>query len=72
MALKEFKTNDNRIVDSNGKTNKAIVNSSINNKSRNLMYMPNIEAMRELIFLTSNVEKAFNYLKLTFIKALIF
>ena len=36
------------------------------------MYMPNIRATREPNFLTPNAKKAFNHLRLTFIKALIF
>ena len=33
------------------------------------MHVPNIEAIREPNFLTSNAKKAFNYLQLVFIKA---
>ena len=51
MALKAFKTNDNEIVSSgDGKANEMLVNVSINNKLRNLIYMPNIKAMEESIF----------------------
>ena len=45
-----------------------IINLSKNNKSINLIYMPNVRAMQKPIFPTSNIKKAFNYLKQTFIK----
>ena len=47
-------------------------NKSKNNKSKNLICMPNNEAIKELIFFIANVKKTFNYLRQTFIKALIF
>ena len=36
------------------------------------MYMLNIKAIREPNFLTPNTKKVFNYLRIAFIKALIF
>ena len=39
------------------------MNLSKNNESKNLTYMPNIEAIREPIFSTSNAKKTFNYLR---------
>ena len=69
LALKAFKTNNNKIVGVGNKANKTIVNSSKNNKSRNLMYILNIGAIKEPTFLISNAKKAFNYLWLIFIKA---
>ena len=36
------------------------------------MYIPNIRAIREPNFLTPNAKKAFNHLRLAFIKASIF
>ena len=48
-----------------------IVNLSKNNKSRNLMFMPNIRVIEKPTFLTPNSKKVFNYLRQTFIKALI-
>ena len=47
------------------------MNLSKNNKSKNLTYMSNIAATEEPILLTSNVKKAFNYLRKAFIKVLI-
>ena len=47
------------------------MNSSKNNKFRNLTHMLNIRNMQELIFLTSNAKKIFNYLRQVFIKSLI-
>ena len=61
-----FKVDDNKIIgSSNGKANETVVNLSNqlkNNKSRNLMYMPNIRAIRKLNFLIPNAKKAFNHL----------
>ena len=68
MVSKAFRANKNEVVDSNsGKTNETIMNLS-----RNLTYMPNIRAIKELIFLTSNAKKTFNNLREAFIKAPIF
>ena len=73
MALKTFRVDDNNIIDSgDNKTNKIVVNLFKNNKSRNLTYMPNIEATGEPNLLIFNAKKAFNHLWLAFIKALIF
>ena len=73
LALKVFKADNNKIVDnSDGRANKTVMNSFKNNKSRNLICMPNIKAIRELIFLSTNAKKTFNYLKQAFIKASIF
>ena len=59
-----FKANDNKVVgNNNSKTNEIIVNLSKNNKSRNSIYISNIKAIEELIFLTLNAKKTFNYLK---------
>ena len=41
------------------------------NLSKNFIYMPNIKATREPIFLIPNAKKLFNYLKQAFIEALI-
>ena len=68
-----FKIDNNEIVgDNDSRTNKTVVNLFKNNKSKNLIYMPNIEAMMELIFLIFNAKKIFNFLKLVFIKTPIF
>ena len=72
LALKAFSTNDNEIVDGYGsRANKTVVNLSKNKKSRNLIYIPNIIATEEFTFLTPNVNKIFNYLRLVIIEALI-
>ena len=42
-----------------------------NNKSRNLTYVSIFKATREPTFLTLDAKEAFNYLRQTFIKALI-
>ena len=72
LALKAFKADDNEIIEIGGKANKTVINLFKNKKFKNLTYMPNIKAIEEPIFLTSNVKKTFNYLQLAFIKALIF
>ena len=72
LVLKLFKNNNNEVVKVGDRINKIIIHSSKNNKSKNLMYMPNIRATREFTLLISNIKKVFNYLKLAFIKALIF
>ena len=75
MAPKLFKADDNKFVNSGGsRANKTVMNSFNqlkNNKSRNLMYMPNIKTTKEPIFSNLNAKKVFNYLRLEFIKALI-
>ena len=65
---------NNEVVESaDSKTNKKIIDSfkSKNNKSEKLTHMPNIEAIKKLIFLTLDAKKTFNYLRQAFIKALI-
>ena len=52
-----FKADDNKIIKISNKVNRIVVNSS-----RNLIYMPNIGAIAEPIFLIVNTKKAFNYL----------
>ena len=76
MASKRFKVSNNKNIENSGsKANKTVVNLSKklkNNKSKNLMHIPNIEAIKKPIFLIFNTKKAFNYLKLVFIKVSIF
>ena len=62
-----FRVNNNQIINSGGSK----TNETVRNLSRNLIYMPHIGAIEESNFLTSNIKKVFNYLQLTFIKALI-
>ena len=67
-ASKIFRVDNNEVIDSNGnKVKKTVINSA-----QNLTYVPNIGAIKELIFLTLNAKKIFNYLKQAFIKILIF
>ena len=67
MTLKVLKTDNNKVVDSNNKTNEMVVNLLKNNKSKNLTYMLNVEATKKSTFLTSNIKKIFNHLRQTFI-----
>ena len=70
LVPKTFKANNNKIIrGGSNRTNKIVINLSKNNKFRNSMHMPNIEAKREFIFLIFNTKKAFNHLKQVFIKA---
>ena len=71
-ALKVFKTDDDKIVGSrDGRTNGIVVNLSKNKKSRNLTYVLNIGLIEESNFLILDAIKAFNHLRLAFIKILI-
>ena len=72
LALKAFKSDDNKIVGVDGRTNRTVVNLFKNEKSRNLMHVLNIKATRKLIFFDCNTKKIFNYLQIAFIQALIF
>ena len=67
MAQKAFKANNNKIVSSDSRGNKTIINLF-----KNLTCMPNIRAIKKLIFLIFNLKKIFNYLRQAFIKVLIF
>ena len=68
LALKTFRINNNRVIDSgSGRANKTIINSS-----RKSMRMLNIRAIEESTFLTPDGKKTFNHLQLAFIKAPIF
>ena len=59
---KAFKFDDNKAVSVSSRANQTIVNSSKNNKSKNLMRLPNIGALKKSIFLTLNIKKDFNNL----------
>ena len=73
LALKAFTADDNKVVsDGGGKTNKTIMNSSKNKKFKKSTCVLNIKAMGEPNSLILNIKKAFNYLQLVFIEALIF
>ena len=67
-APKTFRANDDKVVGGgNGRTNEMV-----RNLSRKLTRVPNIRAIGEANFLTSNTKKVFNHLRLAFIKAPIF
>ena len=70
-APKTFGADNNKVVRVGGRANRTVMNLSKNEKSRNLTHMPNIGAMEEPNFLIPNAKKAFNYLQLAFIIALI-
>ena len=77
LALKAFRTDDNKIVEVDSKTSKTSKNvskfkKSKNDKCKNSTCMPNIWARRKPNFLTFNTIKTFNHLQLAFIKAPIF
>ena len=68
--MKAFNAGNNEIVGGgDSKTNETVVELSKNKKSRKLTCMPNIKATEKPNFLTPNTKKAFNYLRLAFIKA---
>ena len=70
-----FRASKDEVVASGGdRANETVMDSSTskNKKSRKSTRMPNIGAIGEPNFLTPNTKKAFNYLRLAFIKASIF
>ena len=72
LALRAYRTGNNDVVGGgDDRVDEIIVDlfKSKNKKSKKLMYMPNIGATRETNFLTPNIKKAFNYLRLAFIEA---
>ena len=72
MTSKAFRADSNEVVgDSGSRANETVMNLSKNKKSRKLIYLPNIRAIREPNFLTPNAKKSLNHLRLAFIKALI-
>ena len=72
LALKAFKIDNNKIVNINGnRANKIVINLFKNKKSKNLIYISNIGAIKKPNFLIFDAKKTFNYLQLAFIKALI-
>ena len=72
LALKAFRADDNKVVGGGGgRANGMVVNLFKNEKSRNSTRVLNIGTTRKPNFLTSDAKKAFNHLRLTFIKALI-
>ena len=71
LASKAFRADDDEVVDGGGRANETVMNLSKNNKSRNSTRVLNIGATRKPNFLTLDAKKAFNYLRLAFIKAFI-
>ena len=65
LALKIFRADNNEVVGGGGGS------KMVRNLSRKSTRMPNIGATKESNFLTPNAKKAFNHLRLAFIKALI-
>ena len=73
LALRAFEAGNNKVVGGVcGRANGTVVNLSQNEKSRKSTYMPNIRATRKPNFPNLDAKKAFNYLRLAFIKASIF
>ena len=69
-APRAFRTDNDEAVGGGGsRANEMVMDLSKNKKSRKLTYVPNIGAMGKPNFLTSNAKKAFNHLRLMFIKA---
>ena len=63
-----FRADNNEVVSGGG----GRANEMVRNSSRKLTHVPNIESRREHNFLTPDAKKVLNYLRLAFIKALIF
>ena len=65
---------NNEVVGVGGgnRANRTVINLSKNKKFKKLTHVPNNGTTREPNFLTPNAKKVFNYLRLAFIKALIF
>ena len=62
-VLKVFRNNNNKVdQDNSSKSNKIVVNSSKNHKSRNSMSVSNLEASRKHTSLFASTKKVFNYL----------
>ena len=70
-APRAFRTGNDEVVGSGNRADETVVNSSKNEKSKKSTHVPNIGATGEPNFLTSDAKKAFNHLRLVFIKALI-
>ena len=63
LASKTFRVDNNKVVKDGKKANKTVINLFKNNKSWNLIYVPNIKFTKKHISLISNAKKSFNYLK---------
>ena len=74
LAPKAFRAGNNKVVgggDDRADETVVDLSKSKNEKSRKLTRMPNIGATGEPNFLTPDAKKAFNHLRLAFIKVLI-
>ena len=65
LASKMFKADNNKIVGGNG----GRAHETVKNSSRKSTHVPNIGATKKPNFLTPDTKKAFNHLRLAFIKA---
>ena len=63
LALKAFKVDNNEVVEDGDRVNKIVVNLSKTNKSKNLIYISNIGAIKKPAFSITNIKKTFNRLK---------
>ena len=74
LALRAFKADNNKVVGGGNRADKTVVDSfmSKSEKSRKSTLLPNIRAMEKSNFPTLDAKKAFNHLRLAFIKASIF
>ena len=73
LAPKAFRASNNEVVgNDDSRADETVIDLSKNKKSRKSTHMPNIEATKEPKLLTPDTKKAFNYLRLVFIKAPIF
>ena len=69
LAPKAFKAGNNEVVRGDGdRANEIVMDLSKNKKSKKSTRMPNIGFTEEPNFLTSDAKKAFNHLRLAFIK----
>ena len=58
LALRAFRTSNDKLVEGGSRVDETVVNLSKNKKSRKLTYMLNIETMGKPNFLTLNIKKA--------------
>ena len=70
LVPKTLRAGNNEVVGGDdNRANGTVVNLLKNKKSKKLTCMPNVRATRKPNFLTPNAKKAFNHLRLAFIKA---
>ena len=72
LASRAFRASNNEVVEfGDDRTNEMVVTLSKNKKCKKLTHVAIIRAIERFNFLTPNAKKAFYYLWLAFIKALI-